>query len=81
MFAYRASVARFSYSSIDRESILSIGDTPVSIDMSIWHPPPPPVGGEWDSTTNLQLLTPWISLVSLMTMVKVSFVCVRCKRK
>ena len=44
-------------------------------------PPTPPVGGEWVPINKIRLLAPWISLVSLMTVVTVSFVYVERKKK
>ncbi len=44
-------------------------------------PPQIPVGGEWVPIDKSQLLAPWISLVSLMTVITVSFVYVRRKRQ
>jgi PKD repeat protein len=44
-------------------------------------PPTPPVGGEWIPINKFELLSPWISLVSLMTVLTMSFVYVRRKRR
>jgi hypothetical protein len=40
-----------------------------------------PVGGEWVPINRLQLVAPWISLISLMTVLTMSFVYVRRKRR
>ncbi len=72
-----------------------IGDKPYVIDpnnidhyplMSHWTlpapcPPAPPVGGEWVPIDKLQLLAPWISLISLMTLLVTSFVYIKRKRR
>lgn len=42
---------------------------------------PLPVGGEWVPIESLQMITPLIGLISLMTVTTVSFVCVRRKKK
>jgi parallel beta-helix repeat protein len=52
--------------------------------MKPWSPQPPstpPVGGEWVPINKLQLLTPWIGLLSLMTVLTMSLVYVRRKRR
>lgn len=65
-----------------------LGDTVSdNVDFSPWKkvescgPDPLPVGGEWRSIDRLRLLTPWIGLASLMTIVTVSFVYVERKKK
>jgi parallel beta-helix repeat protein len=44
-------------------------------------PPALPVGGEWVPIDRLQLLTQWISLLSMMTVLTMSFVYVRRKKR
>jgi parallel beta-helix repeat protein len=44
-------------------------------------PPTPPVGGEWVPINKLQLLAPYISLISLMAILTTGFVYVRRKRQ
>lgn len=44
-------------------------------------PPNAAVGGEWVPTDKLQLLAPWINLISLMTILTTSYVYVRRKRR
>jgi uncharacterized repeat protein (TIGR02543 family) len=41
----------------------------------------PPVGGEWVPIDKLRLLAPWITLISLMTVLTMSFVYVSRKRR
>jgi parallel beta-helix repeat protein len=53
----------------------------IAIQFAPLSSPTPPVGGEWIPIDRLQLLAPWISLVSLMTAVTASFVYVRRKKK
>ena len=44
-------------------------------------PPPPPVGGVWVQIKKFDLLAPWIGLISLMTVVVVSVVYVKHRKK
>jgi uncharacterized repeat protein (TIGR01451 family) len=44
-------------------------------------PPPPPVGGVWVPINKFELLAPWISLASLITVAAVSIVYVKHRKK
>ena len=58
-------------------------------DVKVFEVSGPPVGGEWIPITmqtltianTFQMLAPWISLISLMTILATSFVCIRRKRR
>jgi hypothetical protein len=65
-----------------RTKTINIQDDPTWTGIYVLASPPAlPVGGEWIPINKLQLLAPWISLISLMTMLATSFVFARRKRR